>query len=210
MARLIQPVCRLCRREGIKLFLKGIRCTGDKCAIERRNQPPGMHGRRRPRLSDYGLQLREKQKTKRIYGMLERQFRVFFARASRAPGATGEKLVELLERRLDNVIYRLHWATSRSEARQIVFHNLVLVNGRAVNVPSFLVRVGDKIEAHKKEAFQKRLRITLEMLQDRPAPEWLRPDPDAQNLSAEVLRLPTKADAGLPVEESQIVELYSK
>lgn len=208
MARLIQPVCRLCRREGIKLFLKGIRCTGDKCAIERRNQPPGMHGRRRPKLSDYGLQLREKQKTKRIYGMLERQFRVFFDRASRAPGATGEKLVELLERRLDNVVYRIHWASSRNEARQIVFHGSVLVNGRAVNIPSFLVRAGDKIELKKKEALAKRVKAALEMLQDRSSAEWLKVD--AENLAAEVLRLPTKADAGLPVEESLIVELYSK
>ena len=208
MARLIEPVCRLCRREGIKLFLKGIRCTGDKCAIERRNQPPGMHGRRRPKLSDYGLQLREKQKTKRIYGMLEGQFEVFFERASRAPGATGEKLVELLERRLDNVVYRLHWASSRNEARQIVFHGSVFVNGRRVNIPSFLVRTGDKIELRKKEALSKRVKATLEMLQDRPLAEWLKMD--AESLAAEILRLPTKADAGLPVEESLIVELYSK
>ena len=208
MARTIQPVCRLCRREGIKLFLKGIRCTGDKCAIERRNQPPGMHTRRRPKLSDYGLQLREKQKTKRIYGMLERQFRVFFDRASRAPGATGEKLVELLERRLDNVVYRLHWASSRNEARQLVLHGHISVNGRAVNIPSFLVRVGDKIQIRSKEKNVKRVKATLEMLQDRPVVEWLRFDAPA--LAAEVLRLPTKADAGLPVEESLIVELFSK
>ena len=208
MARLIQPVCRLCRREGIKLFLKGIRCTGDKCAIERRNQPPGMHGRRRPKLSDYGLQLREKQKTKRIYGMLERQFRVFFERASRAPGATGEKLIELLERRLDNVVYRLHWASSRAEARQSVFHSNIYVNGRAVNIPSFLVRAGDKIEVRKKERIVKHIKGIMEMLQDRPPTEWLKLD--GENLSAEVLRFPTKADAGLPVEESLIVELYSK
>ena len=208
MARMIQPVCRLCRREGIKLFLKGIRCTGDKCAIERRNQPPGVHGRRRPKLSDYGLQLREKQKTKRIYGMLEQQFRVFFDRASRAPGSTGEKLVELLERRLDNVAYRLHWASSRSEARQMVLHNHIFVNGRAVNIPSFLVRVGDKVQARDKEKTAKRIKTTLEMLQDRPAAEWLRSE--KEGLAAEVVRLPTKADAGLPVEESLIVELYSK
>ena len=208
MARLIEPACRLCRREGIKLFLKGIRCTGDKCAIERRNQPPGQHGRRRNKLSDYGLQLREKQKTRRIYGILERQFRVFFERASRAPGATGEKLVELLERRLDNVIYRLHWATSRKEARQLVMHSNVFVNGRAVNISSFLVRIGDKIELRKKEALAKRVKGILEMLQDRPNVEWLKLD--GENLIGEVLRLPTKADAGLPVEESLIVELYSK
>ena len=208
MARMIQPVCRLCRREGIKLFLKGIRCTGDKCAIERRNQPPGMHGRRRPKLSDYGLQLREKQKTRRIFGMTERQFQVFFSRASRAAGSTGERLVELLERRLDNAIYRLHWTSSRADARQFVGHGNVLVNGRAVNIPSFLVRIGDKIELRKKEPLEKRVKATLEMLQDRPLAEWLQQD--AQNLKAEVLRLPTKADAGLPVEESLIVELYSK
>lgn len=208
MARWVQPVCRLCRREGIKLFLKGIRCTGDKCAIERRNQPPGMHGRRRPKLSDYGLQMRAKQKTKRIYGMLERQFRIFFGRASKAPGATGQKLVELLERRLDNVVYRLHWASSRSEARQFVYHQNIYVNGRAVNIPSFMVRPGDKIELRKKETLAKRVKATLEMLQDRPPAEWLQMD--AANLTAEVLRLPTKADAGLPVEESLIVELYSK
>lgn len=208
MARVIQPVCRLCRREGIKLFLKGIRCTGDKCAIERRNQPPGQHGRRRGKLSDYGLQLREKQKTKRIYGMLESQFRIFFERASRAPGSTGEKLIELLERRLDNVIYRLHWTSSRSEARQFVKHRNVFVNGRNANIPSFLVRAGDKIELRKKETVAKRVKGVLEMLQDRPAVEWLRMDPEL--LAAEVLRLPTKADAGLPVEESLVVELYSK
>ncbi|MBI4115964.1 MAG: 30S ribosomal protein S4 [Candidatus Omnitrophica bacterium] len=208
MARRIEPVCRLCRREGIKLFLKGIRCTGDKCAIERRNQPPGQHGRRRPKLSDYGLQLREKQKTKRIYGMSEAQFRVFFERASRAPGATGEKLVELLERRLDNVVYRLHWVSSRSEARQFVLHRNVTVNGRRVNVPSFLVRVGDKIEVHKADPIVKRVKAMLETLQDRPLAEWFRLE--AESMLAEVIRLPKKTDAGLPVEESLIVELYSK
>ena len=208
MARLVEAVCRLCRREGIKLFLKGIRCTGDKCAIEKRNQPPGQHGRRRGKLSDYGLQLREKQKTKRIYGMMEGQFRTFFKRASRAPGATGEKLIEFLERRLDNVIYRLHWMPSRSEARQFVLHKHVRVNGRTVNIPSFLVRAGDKIELKSKETVQSRVKGNLEMLQDRPAAEWLKAG--GAGLSAEVLRLPTKADSGLPVEESLIVELYSK
>lgn len=208
MSRRIGPVCRLCRREGIKLFLKGIRCTGDKCAIERRNQPPGMHGRRRTKLSDYGLQLREKQRAKRIYGIQEQQFRIFFERASRAPGATGGKLIELLERRLDNVLYRLHWATSRSEARQMVMHRNVFVNGRAVNIPSFMVRPGNRIELRKKEGLEKRVKGVLEMLQDRPSVEWLRFDPNT--LTAEVLRLPTPAEAGLPVEESLIVELYSK
>jgi len=208
MARVVQTVCRMCRREGMKLFLKGIRCTGDKCAIERRNQPPGQHGRRRPKLSDYGLQLREKQKTKRIYGMLEKQFRVFFAKATRAPGATGEKLIELLERRLDNVVYRLHWASSRREARQTVNHNNIFVNGRAVNIASFLVRVGDKLQVRSKEKITKRIQGIIEMLQNRPVVEWLKSN--AQDLTGEVLRLPTKADAALPVEESLIVELYSK
>lgn len=208
MSRRFEAVCRLCRREGIKLFLKGIRCTGDKCAIERRNQIPGQHGRRRAKLSDYGIQLREKQKTKRIYGVPERQFRVFFERASRARGATGEKLLEFLERRLDNVVYRLHWVTSRPEARQLVLHRHVLVNGRVVNIPSFLVRSGDKIELCKKENVRKRIKATLEMLQDRPSAEWLKRE--AEGFGAEVIRLPTKADAGLPVEESLIVELYSK
>ena len=208
MARLIQPVCRLCRREGIKLFLKGIRCTGDKCAIEKRNQPPGQHGRRRTKLSDYGIQMREKQKAKRIFGVLEKQFRVFFDRASRAPGATGEKLIELLERRLDNVVFRLHWASSRSEGRQLVSHRNIFVNGRVVNIPSFLVRPGDKVEVRKNEDLAKRIKGILEMLQDRSLVDWLRHDPE--NLAAEVLRFPTKQDAGLAVEESMIVELYSK
>src|SRR3989338_4097894 len=144
MGRRIGPVCRLCRREGIKLFLKGIRCTGDKCAIERRNQPPGMHRRGRGKLSDYGMQLREKQKAKKIYGVLERQFRTFFERASKSRGVTGEVLIQLLERRLDNVVYRLLFVSSRAEARQMVSHGLVMVNGRTVNIPSFRVRQGGR------------------------------------------------------------------
>ena len=208
MARRIEPACRLCRREGMKLFLKGIRCTGDKCAIERRNQPPGQHGRTRPKLSDYGTQLREKQKMKKIYGLLERQFRVFFARAVRKRGVTGETLISLLERRLDNVIYRLLLVPSRAEARQFVTHGNAFVNGRPVNIPSFLVRPGDKIEIRKKEEIHKRAKANLEMLQDRSIPEWL--SLNRQTIEAGVLRLPGKADAGLPVEESLIVELYSK
>jgi len=208
MAKRIEPVCRLCRREGMKLFLKGIRCTGDKCAIERRNQPPGQHGRNRPKLSDYGTQLREKQKMKRIYGLLESQFHIFFSRAVKKRGVTGETLIQLLERRLDNVMYRLLFVPSRAEARQMVNHGAVFVNGRSVNIPSFLVRPGDKIEVRKKEAVQSRVKANLEMLQDRLIPEWL--SLDRNLLQAKVLRLPTKADAGLPVEESLIVELYSK
>ena len=208
MGRRIEPVCRLCRREGIKLFLKGIRCTGDKCAIEKNNQPPGQHGRTRPKLSDYGLQLREKQKMKRIYGMLERQFRVFFERAQKKRGVTGETLISFLERRLDNTIYRLLFVPSRAEARQMVGHGLVFVNGRPVNIPSFLVRAGDKITVRKKDETAGRVKANLEMLQDRPIPEWL--TLDRNTLEAKVERLPTKSDAGLPVEESQVVELYSK
>ncbi|MBI4358453.1 MAG: 30S ribosomal protein S4 [Candidatus Omnitrophica bacterium] len=208
MGRRIGPVCRLCRREGIKLFLKGIRCTGDKCAIEKRNQPPGMHPRSRGKLSDYGLQLREKQKAKKIYGTLERQFRTFFARAAKKRGVTGETLIQLLERRLDNLIYRVLFVPSRAEARQLVSHGLITVNGRTVNIPSFQVRVGDVIEPYHEESLKKRIQNNLEMLRDRPLPEWL--ELDRETLEAKVVRLPGKADAGLPVEESQIVELYSK
>ena len=208
MGRRIGPVCRLCRREGIKLFLKGIRCTGDKCAIERRNQPPGMHPRGRGKLSDYGLQLREKQKAKKIYGILEKQFRIFFARAAKKRGVTGETLIQLLERRLDNLIYRILFVPSRAEARQLVSHGLITVNGRTVNIPSFQVRVGDVVEPRQEESLRKRIQDNLEMLKDRPLPEWL--ELNRETLEVKVVRLPGKVDAGLPVEESQIVELYSK
>ncbi|MBI4394624.1 MAG: 30S ribosomal protein S4 [Candidatus Omnitrophica bacterium] len=208
MARRRGAVCRLCRREGIKLFLKGIRCTGDKCAIERRNQPPGMHRRSRGKLSDYGVQLREKQKAKKIYGMLERQFRSFFARAAKTRGITGETLIQSLERRLDNTVYRLLFVSSRKEARQLVSHGFIMVNGRTVNVPSFQVRAGDMIQTYPDELLKKRIQNNLEMLKDRPVPEWL--ELNRETLEGKVLRLPGKSDAGLPVEESQIVELYSK
>ena len=201
------PVCRLCRREGIKLFLKGIRCTGDKCAIERRNYAPGMHRRTRGKLSDYGLQLREKQKAKRIYGVRERQFHAVFARAAKKRGVTGEMLIQFLERRLDNVIYRLLFVPSRAEARQVVTHGLVTVNGRTVSIPSFQVRTGDVIRPEN-EPVRKRVQANLEMLKDRVVPEWL--ELNRETLEAKVIRLPGKLDAGLPVEESQIVELYSK
>ena len=208
MGRRIGPVCRLCRREGIKLFLKGIRCTGDKCAIERRNQPPGMHRRSRGKLSDYGVQLREKQKAKKIYGVLERQFRGFFARAAKKRGVTGETLIQLLERRLDNVVYRLLLVPSRAEARQLVGHGFVAVNGRMVNIPSFQVRPGDVIGPSREGSVRKRIQGNLEMLKDRAIPTWL--ELNRETLESKVLRLPEKTDAGLPVEESQIVELYSK
>ena len=209
MGRRIEPACRLCRREGVKLYLKGIRCTGDKCAIERRAYVPGMHGKgQRAKLSDFGRQLREKQKMKKIYGVLERQFRTFFARAARKSGVTGENLIELHERRLDNVVYRLLFVSSRRSGRQLVHYGHVFVNGRVTNVPSFTVKDGDSISIRPVERSQKIVRSTLEMLQDRPIPEWLALD--KTRLEGKVLRAPTKREAALPVEESQIVELYSK
>ena len=188
--------------------MKGIRCTGDKCAVERRSRPPGMHYRAGAKLSDYGAQLREKQKAKRIYGMLERQFRAFFRKAVKKRGVTGETLIQFLERRLDNVIYRLLFVPSRAEARQLVNHGQILVNGRVVDVPSFQVRTGDSSELKGDESLKKRVQGNLEMLKDRTVPDWL--ELNRETLSAKITRLPEKKDAGLPVEESQIVELYSK
>ncbi len=209
MGRYTGPVIRLCRREGVDLFLKGSRHSTEEIS-KRLSQPPGQHGptRRGKKSSDYGIQLREKQKLKRIYGMLEKQFRVFFARASQKRGITGENLIQLLERRLDNVVYRLLFASTRREARQMVSHGLIFVNGRSVNIPSFMVKPGDKIEPRKKEATQKRVRERLEQQKDVVIPEWL--TLDSTKLEAQVQRMPTKADAKLPVEESLIVELYSK
>ena len=207
MGRYTGPVVRLSRREGINLGLKGRRVTDEKYD-KRMSQPPGQHGKNRQKISDYGVQLREKQKLKRIYGMLERQFRVFFARAVKMRGVTGEMLIQLLERRLDHVVYRLLFATTRREARQMVNHALIFVNGRAVNIPSFEVKVGDKISVRKKEATEKRVHASLEKWQDLALVDWL--ELDRNTLEAKVLRLPTKADAALPVEESLIVELYSK
>lgn len=207
MARYRGPVNRLSRREGVNLQLKGSRRSDDKLR-DRLEQPPGMHGAKRQKLSDYGLQLREKQKMKRIYGLLERQFRVFFQRASKLRGATGEMLIQLLERRLDNVVYRLLFASTRREARQMVNHGLIFVNGREVNIPSFIVKLGDKIEPRKKEANIKRVKAQLEKYSDIAIPEWL--SLDQNTLEAKVERMPTKPEANIPVEESLIVELYSK
>ncbi len=208
MARYRGPVNRLSRREGVNLQLKGGRRSDDKLR-ERLEQPPGQHGRsRRSKISDYGLQLREKQKLKRIYGMLERQFRVFFQRAARKSGVTGENLIQLLESRLDNVVYRLLFAATRREARQMVNHGHVFVNGHCVNIPSYQVRPGDVVEPRQKEANLNRIKASLEKYQDIQIPEWL--SLDKNSLQAKVLRAPTKADAQLPVEESLIVELYSK
>lgn len=207
MGRYRGPALRLHRREGVNLGLKGRRATDEKYD-KRLTQQPGQHAKTRSKLSDYGVQLREKQKLKRIYGMMERQFRVFFARAAKKRGVTGEVLIQLLERRLDNVIYRLLFANSRREARQMVNHGLIFVNDRPVNIPSFQVREGDKISVRQKEATQNRVKAALERWQDLAVADWL--DLNKQTLEAKVLRLPTKADAALPVEESLIVELYSK
>lgn len=207
MAKYIGAAVRLSRREGVNLFLKGSRRSDDKVA-KRLTQPPGQHGHNRRKTSDYGLQLREKQKMKKIYGLLERQFRVFFQRAARKKGVTGENLIQLLESRLDNVVYRLLFTQTRREARQMVNHGHFSVNGRAVNIPSYIVQPGDVIKPKNKEATINRLKAKLETHEDLPVPEWL--SLDRGTLEAKVLRLPTKADAALPVEESLIVELFSK
>lgn len=207
MGRYRGPVVRLHRREGVNLGLKGRRTTDEK-HDKRLSKPPGQHGLARTKLSDYGVQLREKQKMKRIYGVSERQFRVFFQRAARSKGVTGEMLIQLLERRLDNVVYRLLFTASRREARQMVGHGHITVDGKKVNIPSFIVKVGQKIGLKNKEATVKRGQASLEKWKDLNVPEWL--TLDREKLIGSVLRNPTKADAGLPVEESLIVELYSK
>jgi len=208
VARYIGPVCRLCRREGIKLFLKGERCYTDKCAIERRSYPPGQHGQGRSKSTEYSLQLREKQKLKRIYGVLERQFRRVFALAERRRRITGENLLLLLESRLDNMVYRMGFAPSRSEARQLVRHGHFLVNQRRVTIPSYLVKPGDAIQVHESSRKVVRIQESLELAQRRGVPEWLEVNKDA--FAGRVRALPTRAELTLPINEQLIVELYSK
>jgi small subunit ribosomal protein S4 len=208
VARYTGPVCRLCRREGLKLFLKGERCYTDKCAIERRNYPPGEHGQGRPKFSEYSVQLREKQKLRRIYGVLEAQFRRYFAMADRSKGVTGENLLQLLERRLDNIVYRLGFANSRSEARQLVRHGHFLVNGRKVDVPSFLVRTGDSVTVREKSRKVARIQEALELAQRRGIPEWL--EMTAEEFAGRVKAYPTRNDLTMPINEKLVVELYSK
>jgi len=208
MARYIGPVCRLCRREGTKLFLKGDRCFSEKCAIERRNYPPGQHGQTRPRFSDYGMQLREKQKVKRIYGVLEKQFENTMSAANRMKGRTGENLLSLLERRLDNVVFRLGFATSRAEARQLVRHGHFLMNGRRATIPSMLVRAGTKITLAEKSRQITRIAGALEALERRSVPSWLEIDKD--NFEGTVKALPVREEITLPIQEQLIVELYSR
>ena len=209
MARYLGPSCRLCRREMMKLFLKGTRCYTDKCAVARREFPPGQHGNARtPKMSNYGLQLREKQKVKRIYGVLERQFRRYFAIASRTRGVTGKVLLQQLERRLDNVVFRLMFALSHAQARQIVRHGCVTVNGRRVSIPSYPVRQGDVLEIRGGEGIKKVIRNNIEISKDRGAPAWL--EVDTANLKGKVTRLPERDDIQMPIQEQLIVELYSK
>lgn len=207
MARYTGAVCRLCRREGLKLFLKGSRCFTEKCGIERRNYPPGQHGLGRSKQSAYGQQLREKQKAKRIYGLLEGQFRRYFARAEREKGITGENLLRLLERRLDNVIFRLGFAASRAEARQMVAHRHVRVNGRMASIPSFLVRVGDRVEMKATSGLQERVGENLTAGRGQ-VPQWL--EVSVADKRGSVRGLPLRDDIQIPVQEQLIVELYSK
>ncbi len=209
MARYTGAVCRLCRREGMKLFLKGAKCFTDKCAIEKRNFAPGQHGRdRKAKIVGYGLQLREKQKAKRIYFALEGQFRSYYEKAARTPGVTGQLLLQQLERRLDNVTYRLGFAMSRRQARQIVRHGHIEVNGRKVNIPSFQVGVGDVIKIRPNSEKLTVIEGAREFASHQPAPAWL--SVDHASLTGKVLSLPKREDVNLPVNEQLIVELYSK
>jgi small subunit ribosomal protein S4 len=210
MARYTGAVCRLCRREQKKLFLKGTKCTTEKCPIARRSYAPGQHGpsKTRMKFSNYGLQLREKQKVKRIYGILEKQFRRYFKIASKSKGVTGKVLLQLLERRLDNVIFRMGLGLSRAQARQFVRHNFVLVNQKRVNIPSYLVSAADTVEIKAKEKAKNKFTDNLELSKDRSVPSWLEFNP--KELKAKVLRLPEKQDIQQPIEEQLIVEFYSK
>ena len=209
MARYSEAACRLCRRENVKLFLKGDRCYTDKCAFERRSYPPGQHGQRRGRkISDYGIQLREKQKVKRIYGVLEKQFRKYYTRADRQKGITGTNLLILLERRLDNIVYRMGFASSRNQARQLVRHNHFTVNGRKVNIPSYQVKIGDVIEVREKSRKSPFILEAMETVVRREMPSWL--EVDGSNFSGIVKEFPNREELTMPINEQLIVELYSK
>ena len=208
MARQTKSACRLCRRENLKLFLKGERCYTEKCAIDRRNYAPGQHGQNRRKFSDYGAQLREKQKVKRLYGLLENQFRNTFKEADRQKGITGEVLLSLLERRLDNAVYRLGFANSRNEARQLVRHNHFAVNHSKVNIPSYLVKPGDVIEVREKSKKVVRIQEALEGVARRGIPQWLELDKD--QMKGSVKSMPTREEITIPIQEKLIVELYSK
>ncbi|MDH7577497.1 MAG: 30S ribosomal protein S4 [Bacillota bacterium] len=208
MARYTGAVCRLCRREGIKLYLKGDRCYSDKCALDRRSYPPGEKGQSRRKMTEYGLQLREKQRARRIYGILERQFRRYFRIAERQKGITGENLLRLLERRLDNVVYRIGFAASRTEARQLVRHGHFTVNGRRVSIPSYLVRIGDVIAVAGKSKELTRFAELAEAAAHKTPPPWL--EVDVERMQGRVLGFPAREDIDIPIKEHLIVELYSR
>lgn len=208
MARNLAPKCKQCRREGEKLFLKGEKCFTDKCAIERRNYPPGQHGQKKGRLSDYGGQLREKQKVKKIYGILEKQFRNIYKTADKTRGITGDNLLQLLESRLDNVVYQMGFGSSRSEARQIVRHNCILVNGHRVNIPAYLVNVGDTIEIDKNAKNQLRIKSSIEIANNRNFPSWI--DVNVSEMKGIYKMKPERSDLPSSINESLIIELYSK
>ena len=208
MARYTGPACKLCRREGMKLFLKGERCYTDKCSFDRRPYPPGQHGQRRIKFTEFGLRLREKQKVRRMYGMLEKQFRSYFQKADRGKGVTGQALLSLLERRLDSVCYRLGFASTRADARQLVRHKHILVNGKRVNVPSFQVKPGDVVSVRQKSQSKQRVADALTGVDRRGVPDWLKLD--KESFSGEVRTLPDREEITLPIQEQLIVEFYSR
>lgn len=208
MSRYRGALCRICRREGTKLHLKGNKCDTAKCTLERRNFAPGQHGKNRVKLSEYGLQLREKQKLRRMYGISEKQFASYFKLASKKKGITGDMLLQMLETRLDNVAFRLGFATGRRTARQLVRHGHIRVNGRKVNIPSYQVRNGDKVGIKESEKARKNIANTLEITSGRPLPEWMSLDKD--QILGNILRIPDRKDINVPVNENMIVELYSK
>jgi small subunit ribosomal protein S4 len=208
LARHIESVCRLCRRENLKLYLKGDRCYSDKCAVERRAYPPGQHGQGRAKFSNYGVQLREKQKVKRMYGLMEKQFYNFFEKAERQKGVTGTNLLLLLEKRLDNLVYRLGFATSRSEGRQLVRHSHFTVNGKKVNIPSYLAKVGDVIELREKSRKIAQIGESLEAVARRGVPSWL--ELEKEKFRGRLVSLPARDELTMPIKEQLIVELFSK
>jgi small subunit ribosomal protein S4 len=208
MARYTEAACRLCRREGVKLFLKGDRCFSAKCGVERRGYPPGQHGQGRARFSDYGVQLREKQKVKRMYGLLEKQFSRVMERATRMKGRSGENLLMLLERRLDNVVFRLGFATSRAEARQLVRHGHFKVNGRKAAIPSMLLRPGDSVVLRERSREVQRITGALDALEGKSVPQWL--EMEKAEFKGSVKAMPTREDITMPIQEQLIVELYSR
>ncbi len=208
MARYRGSVCRLCRRENMKLFLKGDRCFSDKCAFDRRSYAPGQHGQRRTKFSGYGIQLREKQKVKRVYGLSEKQFRLFFEKADRKKGITGTNLLVLLERRIDNVVYRLGFVNSRTQGRHFVKHNHFLVNGKKVNIPSYLIKKGDVIEVREKSRKVQCIEDALSAVVRRGIPQWI--ELEKEGFKGEIKGFPTREDITMPIQEQLIVELYSK